>query len=215
MFVYPATAATWAPVIAAKQAAPTVPIVSIVNADNGPGTQTDPNYVAAIQQLRNAGVVTYAYVYTLDGARPISNIIQDITTWQSLYGNNFSGLFVDQVAPTASTAPYYQQITSFAKQSGFSYVVDNPGVDIEQGLLGAADEFVIYENTGLPSLTFLNGWHQQYPKSTWAFIASMIPEIDTTFLASAAKLVGKLYLTNDPSYSSFPPYLTQLAQALA
>lgn len=215
LYIYPSPGA-WNPLIATKASAPTVPIIAVVNPSNGPGSTTDPNYTAGIQALRNAGILVYAYVHTSYASRPIQDVINDIVVWNQLYpGGLFSGLFVDEVNSGASTVAYYSQITAFAKQSSFGTVIDNPGADINQALLGAADVFVIYEGSGLPSLAFLDGWHQTYARGTWAFLAKNIFSIDSSFLASASQLVGLMYMTADGLYQAFPSYLTQLAQALA
>jgi hypothetical protein len=211
LYIYPAPGA-WQPLIAAKQANPGVPVVAIVNPGSGPGTKTDPNYVAGISALRAAGIVTVAYVYTKYSTRQYEEVVGDIDAYSKLYGKVFDGLFLDEMAKTHSG--YYRAVTSYAKQNGFAQVIGNSGTDVPKGYVGqTTDVLVIYEDTGSPSLSFLGGWHTSYPKETWAFIAHHVPALYPALVAQAKNHVGLLYLT-DGNYHAFPPYLAQLVALL-
>jgi hypothetical protein len=207
LYVYPAHG-SWQPLIAAKQASPEVPVLAIVNPASGPGKRTDPNYVNGISALRAVSVLTLGYVPTLYGKRSYEEVTNDIDAYSKLYGRTFDGIFIDEMAKT--DVVYYKNIKSYAKQKDFSRVIGNPGTDIPEGYIGeAADVFVIYENAGNPSITFLDGWHSAYAKQTWGFIAHHVPALDVSLIARAKDQVGLLYLT-DANYHAFPPYLEQL-----
>ncbi|MHB2036611.1 MAG: spherulation-specific family 4 protein, partial [Nitrososphaerales archaeon] len=61
LYSYPGS--DWNVVEQAKLAHPSVPIVAIINPNNGPGGSQDPNYVAGVNNLRSAGVTVLGYVY--------------------------------------------------------------------------------------------------------------------------------------------------------
>ena len=54
LYIYPGS--SWQVVIQAKRSHPSVPIVTIVNPDSGPGTLSDANYATEIKNLQTAGV---------------------------------------------------------------------------------------------------------------------------------------------------------------
>jgi len=211
LYIYP-TQGAWQPLIAAKQANPGPTVLAIVNPGSGPGTRTDPNYVTGISALKGAGIQTLAYVPTLYGKRSHVEVSNDIDAYSTLYGRVFDGLFLDEMARDAPD--YYERISSYSKQNGYGMVVGNPGTDVSKDYIGrAADAFVIYENAGVPSPSFLNGWHSGYAKKTWAFIAHHVLTLDPDLVAQNRDQVGLLYLT-DSNYHSFPPYLAQLIALL-
>ena len=59
LYTYPDS--TWTTVAQAKAAHPSVPVVAIINPNNGPGSSRDANYVSGIQELHAAGVVVLGY----------------------------------------------------------------------------------------------------------------------------------------------------------
>ncbi len=213
LYIYPAQGeGRWLPLIAAKRANPNVRVLAIVNPGSGPGTIIDPNYVTGISDLRSAGIQILAYVSSQYGRRAYVAVAHDIDEYLRLYGRNFDGVFIDEMAKTE--ADHYGEVASHARQSGFGLVVGNPGTDVPSGYVGrAADVFVIYENSGYPSLAFLDGWHSSHPKTTWAFIAHHASSLDPGLVRGAKDRVGLLYLT-DLSYEAFPPYLLQLVALL-
>lgn len=211
LYIYPAPG-KWEPLIAAKQANPQVPILAIVNPGSGPGSRTDPLYVAGMAALREAGIMAFAYVYSSYRRRSYDEVTNDIDAYTALYGRNFDGIFVDEMAK--DDAAHYESVASHARSGGFGRVIGNPGTDVPKEYVGkAADVFVIYENAGSPSPTFLGGWHAAYPKQTWAFIAHHTASLDPSLVAKAKMDVGLLYLT-DADYHSFPPYLGRLCALL-
>ena len=211
LFIYPAALATaWQPLLAVKRANPAVPILAIVNPNNGPGIATDPNYVNGIAALRQAGVLVLAYVHTTYGARTFSDIITDLEGYLTLYKSVFDGLFVDEMG--TSNLSYNQQIAQYAKSVGFPLVVGNPGTDVPQNYVGvAADVLVIYEGSGLPTVGYLDGWHSSFTKQTWAMLAHDIASLNQAFVIQARSYVGLMYMTSDSLYQAFPPYLAALA----
>ncbi|HXU94936.1 MAG TPA: spherulation-specific family 4 protein, partial [Candidatus Nitrosotalea sp.] len=89
LYTYPD--GTWDTVAQAKSAHPSVPVVAIINPNNGPGSSRDANYVSGIQKLHAAGVVVLGYDATGYASRGISAVESDINTWKSLY--SIDGIF--------------------------------------------------------------------------------------------------------------------------
>mgnify|MGYP003578331757 CR=1 FL=1 len=95
LYTYPGT--TWDTVVATKNAHPSVPIVAIINPNNGPGDSKDTNYVTGIQKLQSAGVVVIGYVATGYGSRSSNTVQADINTYKSLYPQ-ITGIFFDEMS---------------------------------------------------------------------------------------------------------------------
>jgi hypothetical protein len=196
------------PLVAAKQARAEVPVLAIVNPASGPGSRIDANYVNGLSLLKDSGIQTIAYVHTSYGNRAFEEVTRDIDEYSRLYGKTFDGVFIDEMSKT--DAEYYGRIASYAKKGGFALVVGNPGSDVPSHYIDqAGDAFVIYENSGVPSFSFLGGWHSAYERRTWAFIAHHTPVVDPGAIAQFKDLVGLLYVT-EGYYHSFPSYLSEL-----
>lgn len=210
LYSYPGT--YWTQVIQAKNAHPSVPIVVIINPNNGPGSSIDSNYVSGIQQLQAAGITVLGYVYTSYGARSASSIESDIHSYSSWYHVN--GINFDEMANTAGYENYYSNLSSYAKSLGMTMTVGNPGTSTLASYVGTVDVLDIYESAGLPLLSDLQSstFNGAYAKSSFAFIAfgvSSLPSQST--ITSYSDDVGYLYLTNDvlPNpYDTVPSYLS-------
>ena len=215
-YEYPSSAKVWAPVIAAKQANPTVNVIAIVNPDSGPGTAIDPNYTTAIAALKAAGVIVYGYVHTSYGAILPATIEAQLREWAEWYAP--SGMFFDEMANTPGFESYYSGLTAYAASLGIESTIGNPGADTLPAYVGTVDTIVIYEDDGLPAASFLGGWHASYPKSNFAFIAYGVASLNTATEQSLSSYVGSLYITSkkgsDP-YNALPSYLAAEVSALA
>ena len=213
LYTYPGSA--WASVIQAKTAHPHVPIIAVINPDNGPGASLDQNYASGIQALRSAGITVLGYVYTGYAARPAASVIADIDSYKGWY--NVSGIFLDQMSNAVGHEGYYSSLNTYAKSLGFALTVGNPGANTIPSYVGTVDMMIIYESAGLPSLSALAGWHTDYAKSNFATISYGISSVNQTFIASASKYAGYVYLTsgNLPNpYGSLPSYFDRLVAAL-
>jgi hypothetical protein len=83
---------------------------------------------------------------------------------------------------------------------------------------GTVDTLTIYEGSGVPSLGYLGGgWHSNYGKQNFNFVAYRVPTLDQAYITNAAKYVGYMYITNDDlpnPWDTLPPYLEQLVTIL-
>ncbi len=59
-------------------AASRVPLIAIMNPDNGPDNTLNPDYVAAVDDLRASGGRVIGYVYTSYGSRDTNAVNTDI-----------------------------------------------------------------------------------------------------------------------------------------
>lgn len=213
LYTYPGS--TWDVVAQAKIAHPSVPVVAIINPNNGPGSSRDSNYVSGIQELHNAGVVVLGYDATGYASNSASSVKSVMNTWKSLY--NIDGIFFDEMANWSGPESYYSDLTSYAKSLGYTMTVGNPGTDTLPSYIGTVDNLMIYEDAGLPSLSALQGWHTSYDKSNFSMIAFGVNSISTSFLSSASNYVGYIDLTNDvlPNpYDAVPSYFGTLVADL-
>lgn len=216
LYIYPSSPQSWAPLIAAKQAHPMLPIVAVVNVDSGPGKVLDQNYLANIERLADVGIVTLGYVHTSYARRKASELVAEMMLWKKWY--SVAGIFFDEMANQPGHEAYYAAATSRAKRLGYTQVFGNPGTDTLPSYAATVDTLVIYENQHYPTLNMLSGgWHRQFDKSHFAFIAIAVPSFDPRFDKSAEPFVGWEYVTslNVPNpYDAFPPYFAAFAAAL-
>src|SRR5689334_9969951 len=213
LYTYPDS--TWDVVAQAKSAHPSVPVVAIINPNNGPGSSRDANYVSGIQKLHAAGVVVLGHDATGYASNSASSVKSVMDTWKSLY--NIDGIFFDEMANWSGPESYYSDLTSYAKSLGYTMTVGNPGTDTLPSYIGTVDNLMIYEDAGLPPISALQSWHTSYDKSNFSMIAFGVNSISTSFLSSASNYVGYIDLTNDVldnPYDSVPSYFGTLVADL-
>jgi len=220
LFIYPTTVSTWSSIAALPAAYPNVPVIAIVNPDSGPGSSQDPNYVAGINSLKAAGVVTVGYVWTNYGAVSLQSVESSIDAWKNLYG--VTGIFLDAMAYTTGYESYYQSIVTYAKGTdGMSIVIGNPGTDTVASYVGngGVDNIGFYEDFGTPTIAYLSStFHTSYPKTEWSFLAHGVASLNDSFIAQASQYVSYLYISSGPGsapWGTIPSYLNQMAADLA
>ena len=220
LFIYPTTVSTWSKIAALPAAYPNVPVIAIVNVNSGPGTSQDPNYVAAINSLKTAGVVTVGYVYTNYGAVSLQTVKNSIDSWKNFYG--VTGIFLDAMAYTPGSETYYQSLESYAKGTdGMNLVIGNPGTETIASYIGngGVDNIGFYENSGTPTIAYLSStFHTTYPKTQWSFICYGVASLNNTFITQASHYVSYLYVASGTfpnPWNTIPSYLNQMAADLA
>lgn len=214
LYTYPGS--TWTSVAAIQQANPNVPIVAIVNPDSGPGSSKDPNYSAGIEALQTAGVTVLGYVPTGYTARSISEVESMVDSYKSWYP--VTGIFFDEMSNVPGQESYYSTLNAYVKSLGFSHTVGNPGADTAPSYVGTLDTIVIYENQGLPDVSYLRGWHSDYAKGNFAIMAYGVQTVDPSYPSATSPFVGYIYITDaglPNPYDALPPYLAAVATDLA
>jgi len=213
LYSYPGS--DWNVVEQAKLSHPSVPIIAIINPDNGPGGSQDQNYVAGVNNLRSAGVTVLGYVYTSYASRSSASVIADINTYKSWY--NVSGIFFDEMSNIPANAAYYSALSNYAKSIGFEFTVGNPGEPVPTSYIGSVDCIVAYENQGLPSISSLASMDSSFSKNGLAAISYGVNALSTSYTSSVANYVGYIYVTGaglPNPYSVLPTYFSSLVAAL-
>ena len=207
---------TWAAVAAAKQAHPSVPVLAVVNPNSGPGTAALSDYMAGIAQLVAAGVKVIGYVPTTYGQRPAADVQADIGRWRNLYPGA-TGVFFDEMASAPGQEAYYRSLGAYAKNQGMTVTIGNPGMDSQPSFVGTLDVIMVYEQSGVPAVGALAGWHTGYDRGNFGVIPYGVASLDTTFVAAAKTTCGYIYLQSDTlpnPWDTVPPYLDALLGAL-
>ncbi len=213
LYTYPGSA--WTTLVQTKNANPAVPVVAIINPNSGPGVSSDTNYVTGIRNLQAANIVVLGYVYTGYGSRSTSAVEADINSYSSWYHVN--GIFFDEMSNKDGYQGYYSNLNNYVKSIGMAFTVGNPGADTLPSYIGTVDNIIIYENAGLPPLSYLGGWHTSYDKKNFSFLSYADPSLDTSYVASASSGAGYVYITNDnlPNpWDTLPPYFGSLVSAV-
>jgi len=206
----------WEKVIYAKKTHPSVPVLVIINPNNGPIPCPDQNYLKGITSFKSVGIITLGYVFTNYTARDNDEVIIDINNWKNCYPN-IDGVFFDEMSNMPGNENYYANLTSYAKSQGFALTVGNPGIGTLSSYVGTVDNFVIYEDAGLPSFLSLGGWYTSFNKSNFSIISYGVNDIDNSVIKRISHKVSYLFITNGTlpnPFTSLPPYFDQLVKDL-
>jgi hypothetical protein len=202
---------SWSAIVAAKQQHMSVPVIAVVNPNNGPGSSRDASYSTGIARLQLGGITVIGYVATGYTARGIPAVEADIDRWKSFYPT-IQGIFFDEQSNQTGDEAFYRTLSQYAKANAFSFTVGNPGADTGPTYIGAVDVGLIYESLGLPPTKDLTGWHTSYPRSNFGIIPYGAA-LDHAYVSSAKAYVGYVYVTSDnlPNpWDSLPPYFADL-----
>lgn len=209
-------------IIQAKTAHPSVPMLAVINPENGPGPLFNSSIADAIASLRAAGIVVIGYVPTSWGNRPVASVESDVLTFHDWY--NVSGIYFDEMYNMefsflvgAFVPTYYSILTAYVKSVGMTEVFGNSGAEIPYYFIGSVDTIGCFENSHLPTLSQLGGWHGAFNKSNFAFFAYNVTSVDPYYLAAASNYVGYLYVTDGVRpwpYSGLPSYFDRLVSLM-
>ncbi|BAZ44059.1 hypothetical protein NIES4102_10630 [Chondrocystis sp. NIES-4102] len=184
------------------RAAKQVPIVAIINPNNGPdGQPPNQDYQRGLKDLRESGVTILGYVYTKYGDRSLPEVEQDIALYDRAY--NINGIFIDETATDLGKINYYRHIYQFIKnKTNLQQVIINPGTHTpESFLIPTADVSVIFED-------YSDKWQQyqpqpyisKYKQDHFASLIHSVPDAATmkSHLKMALKRnIGYIYITDD------------------
>lgn len=213
LYSYPGTG--WDDLIQVKTHYPRVPMIAVVDPENGPGSGQDASYVRGIHDLRSSGISVLGYVYTSYAARSMDSVMADIDMYRRWY--DLDGFFFDEMSSISGNEGYYSSLDRYVKSLGYQMTVGNPAVDTLLTYVDTVDTLVIYEDAGLPDSSSFGGWHTGYATQHFALIAHSVADLDLSFVIGASKSVGYLYLTDDvpPNpYDVLPGYFRELVAVL-
>ena len=207
---------TWSQVVTAAKR---IPIVAIINPNNGPdGNPPNRDYARGLEDLKQADVTTIGYVHTQYGDRPIAEVKRDIDLYYQYFG--VRGIFIDESASNVAEIDYYQDIYNYIKAKGDrELVIINPGTHTDREYITrpAADTSVIFEN-------YSHVWGEYQPQAyvdsnQSEHFASLIHSVSdaATMKSHLDKAVesniGYIYITDDSPnnddgdpWNSLPPY---------
>jgi hypothetical protein len=198
-------------------AATRVPLVAIMNPNNGPGTRQNAGYVGAVNSLHAAGGRVIGYVSTSYAARATNTVTADIDRYFSFYA--VDGIFLDEMTNDANTnhLDYYAALYQYIHRQGTNLVVvGNPGINTQESYLTwpAADALVTFEDgTGYAALV-VDGWVTRHLAQQFSHlpynVASAATMTNTIDLA-ASRNVGWIYVTDDAlpnPWDTLPAYWT-------
>ena len=214
--LYSVPDASWDEVLNIKNANPDVSFLAIINPDNGPGSEYNPIYDNGIKNLQSGEILVLGYANTEYASKNILDVFSDIDSYRTWY--TLDGIFFDEMSNVSGNESYYENLDDYAKSQGFIFTVGNPGHDTLPSYVGTLDNLVIYENSGLPDLFSLVGWHDNYDKSNFSIIVHSLDTFDESFVKYATNYVDFIYLTNDQlpnPWDILSPYFDILVSTLA
>ena len=199
-------------------AAARVPLIAIMNPNNGPGIRQDTNYVRVLANLHQAGGKVTGYVHTDWGARSLREVKADIDLYLSFYV--VDGFFIDEMSSDKNTTNlnYYATIYQYIKSRNPNYsVTGNPGAETQEDYLAkpTADSVMIFENDGTNYQAFIpSSWVARYPAREFVHLPYHVADFTTmSNLVGLAmsRNAGWIYITDATlpnPYDRLPAYWT-------
>ena len=214
LYVQPGPA--WSALIQAKDSNPSVPIIAVVNPDNGPGTSANPTYVTWINDLKSAGIIVIGYVYTSYASRSLSSVETDVSNYQNLYG--VEGVFLDQMPNVLGYQSYYSAVSDYAYSLGMSLTVGNPGTSVPAAYVGTVNIIVVYESPGTPSIPAVAADSMGMARSNFAIMSYGVSSLSSAYVQEALGYVNYVYIASGAfptPYDELPSYFSSLVADVA
>lgn len=202
----------WNTLVKEKTNHPSVPIVAIINPDNGPGTK-DTNYVSGVQKLQSSGIKVIGYIYTANV--DYKTITHDMDEYKNWY--NVNGIFFDQMSYVKGNETFFANLTNYAKTIGLNFTVGNPGIDTLPSYIGTVNNLVTYDNPNLPPVSSFEGWHKNFNKSNFSLISYSVDNLNKTYIKKMTNLVQYMYISNNTEpdqFNTLPGHIDDLIQIL-
>ena len=193
---------------------PDVPMIVVINPDDGPAPY-DANYVPAVRQLQSLGIMVLGYVRTGYGTVPFSNMTSEISEYRDWYGVN--GTFFDEMSYWHGNETLYSNLSNYSRSVGLGYTMGNPGIDTLPSYIGTVNNIVIYENTSLPVISKLAGWHTGYSKGNFSMVAINVASLNSSYVGDVSNFVRYIYVTNytlPNPYLDISPFLSNMSSFL-
>ena len=185
-------------------AAKKVPIVAIINPNNGPdNAPPNTDYQQGIKDLHQAGVKIVGYVPTNYTKRDLQAVKEDTDLYIKHF--NIDGIFIDETANTQDKLNYYQQIYKHIKSRSLRYqVILNPGTDITESYIHepVADVLVIFENyqkvwVDYQPPAYVKNYDSEHFAALVHTVAADRQLVKSTLDRAAKHKFGYIYVTND------------------
>src|SRR2546428_4218188 len=192
LYTYP-TDGSWAATLQARNAHPNVPIIAVINPNNGPGGSSDSNYVQGVKDFQAAGIIVLGYVATGYASQLISSLESQASSYKNWYSLN--GIMFDEMSSVQGNENYYSTLDTYVKSLGMTMTMGNPGTSVPSSYIGILDSLCIFEQSGLPTLSYLSSY-SGHPKSNFAYIGLSVSTLNTSYEASSANYVQWIYITD-------------------
>jgi hypothetical protein len=199
-YFYPAQGSAWDSLNLAAQR---VPLIAIMNPNNGPALSPNADYSRAVNALRNAGGIVIGYVYSSYTLRAIAEVKTDIDRYHSFY--SIDGIFVDEMTNDSDPAhlSYYEEVYGYIKNKRPSYlVVGNPGINTSANYLlrPATDGLVTFENNTGYTQYVPDPWTQTQPAISFSHLCYAVASAATMtnyVQLGVSRNAGYIYVTDD------------------
>ncbi len=160
------------------ESARTRTIEVILNPASGPGEKRDPTYVQVATDVRKAGGKLLGYIRTDYAKREIGAVDRDFRKYLGFY--DVDGIFLDEMAATQESLPYYRKIHATIKQArpGFR-IVGNPGQPwVDEAHMKSVDCLVMFEGSAAEYADYHperpSPWIKNYPATRFATIVHTV-----------------------------------------
>src|SRR2546425_3097109 len=213
LYTYP-TDGSWSATLQAKKAHPNVPIIAVINPNNGPGGSSDSNYVQGVKDFQAAGIIVLGYVATGYASQLISSLESQVSSYKNWYSLN--GIMFDEMSNVQGNENYYSTLNTYVKSLGMTMTMGNPGTSMPNSYIGTLDSLCIFEQSGLPTLSYLSSY-SGHPKLNFAYIGLSVSLLNTAFEAASSQYAGWIYITNAGGgnpYNVLPSYFMNEVAAL-
>lgn len=204
----------WDAVVLDRTEHPDVPMIVVINPDDGPSPY-NLNYVPAVRHLQSLGIMVLGYVRTGYGTIPFSNMTYEISEYRDWYGVN--GVFFDEMSYWHGNETLYSNLSNYSRSVGLGYTMGNPGIDTLPSYIGTVNNIVIYENTSLPVLSKIAGWHTGYSKANFSMVAINVASLNSSYVGDVSNYVKYIYVTNytlPNPYLDISPFLSNMSSFL-
>ena len=193
----------WTQLEQAKLAYPSVPVIAIINPDNGPGPSSESSYVSGIKTMQADGIIVLGYVDTQYAGLSKSQAENQVSDYYSWYKVN--GMFFDEMQNSPGDESYYTTLSQYTYGLGMTYTMGNPGTATSSSYIGTVNNMMIYENNGLPSASTINQYSFGGPPSGYSMIASDVSLPSQSYINSVSNYVSYVWFTSyQPDYQELP-----------
>lgn len=192
-------------------------VTAIMNPGNGPGTASNSDYVASVNEFRAAGGKVIGYVYTCYGVnhctpevpptRSTGEVLADAQKYANWYG--VDGVFLDEMATQPGQLPFYQTVSSNLRAAHPGWeIVGNPGVAPTAGYAAVANTLMSFEGAynAFVNGSFLSGLTNAASTGAIVHGVATVAEMQQVMGLARQYGLGAIYIT-DGTLESGNPYL--------
>ncbi|KAJ6542861.1 Spherulation-specific family 4-domain-containing protein, partial [Mycena capillaripes] len=213
LYVYPGTnCAAWSSVTDAISAHANTQWYIIINPDSGPGS-TDQNYQTCVSKLpASTNRITMGFIDTQSGN--VEGQIDTYAGWPS--SSRPTGIYFDNISPTANQLSTYQGYVSHAKSQGFTFIGLDPGQTVtDSAYFSMADLINTYEDNY--SSFNPNSLSGTISKQSVTLVNAPSTGSYSTVISQLESLgVAAVYISNVPDSSSdIPVQLSEFVSEVA